>query len=156
VEQPRVILRLGMDSAEKLFYTLATFAPEYLSRCNLSSAIQFAIWAVAENASWVGLENGGLILTDWRPGLSVRIHPLAWGKKLACDMAYIAEVLRWVQKACRVERVEALLPMGIPNGVLRWCERAGMHLEGTLARSVCYKGHICDGKMFAFTEAIDE
>lgn len=154
MDQPRVILRLGLDGAERLYFTLATYAPEYLIRCGITSAVQFAVWAVGENASWVALDHGGLLLTDWRPGLVVRIHPIVWGKKLACDRDYIAEVLNWTRITCRVSRVETLVPMVLPRGVFKWCERAGMHFEGTLTKSTMLSGRIIDGYMYAITEAI--
>lgn len=91
------------------------------------------------------------MLTDWRPRLSVRIHPVVWGRKLAVDRTYMHEVLQFVLEGCNVERVEALVPAFAPDGLKRWCERAGLRCEGYLHNACVYDGKVTNGVMFAYT-----
>ena len=148
-----VIRRLDGKFPAELFGTIKASVSEYLSRCKLRDPTQFSLWCLQEQAHWVSLEDGGLILTDWRPGLLVRVHPLVWGRKMVVDRDYQQEVLRWVARTCKVKRVEALVPLEAPRGLSRWCYRSGLRYEGTLRSATQWRGVITDGLMFAFVEA---
>lgn len=146
------IRSIGVEQAGVLWAELRRRAPGYFERCGLSHEAAFAVWAVSNNVYWCPLDHGGLFLTDWKPGLCVRIHPVVWGKKLATDREYAAQVLSALHKTCRVGRVEVLVPLDAPAGLCRWCARAGLAYEGVMRKAVHYGDKITDGALYAHTE----
>jgi len=143
-----------MGNGFELFGKLARNAPEWAERASFSSGIAFVIWALSENAHVLELESGAVLLTDWRPGLSARVHPVVWGKKLACDPEYQRYVLALLFDSCRINRVEALVPTNAPDGVRRWCDKAGFEHEGLLHKACSWRGSVTDGDLYAVTREV--
>jgi len=147
--QPVLIRRLTVEIARGLFARLSEKAPEWLRVCDFEVFEAFAIWATSEPVFFVDLDDGVVFITDWRPRLIARVHPVVWGNKAVAGLDGPSSTLSSIAKACTVGRVEALIPSKAPRGLARWCKRAGMQLEGTLRRSCLWCGNVVDGDLYA-------
>jgi len=156
VETQLAIHRVDSRNSWGIYRILLEKTPEYLKRCSLESPVELDVWARGEPVFWVPLDCGGLIVTDWRPRLSLRIHPVVWGKKLACDRGYIEDVLSSLSRQCIVKRIEVMLPLEAPDGLFRWCTRARLHFEGVASCATQWFGEVTDGAVYAYTEAQNE
>lgn len=151
--RPRAIRRLDDEAARALYWLLKERAPLYLERRSVMGSDDFAITCAWEGLFWAALEDdGGALLSDWRPRLSIRMHPVVWGKKLASDRQHLREILLWLKQACNVERIEVLIPAPAPDGLRRWCLRAGFLYEGRLRRAAIWDRRVVDGDLYSFVE----
>lgn len=143
------IRRLDGVEALRIHETLQAHATQYLASGGVANPYAFALWAVHEGVWFLELPEGVVMLTDYRPGHSARIHPVAWGKKLVCDSTYTSSVLRHLVIQCKIIRIDALIPSTEHESVERWARRCGFQYEGTLRSALARDGKFIDGKLYA-------
>ena len=151
--EPRAIHRLDGQEFVRVYTDIREKCPRYFEVAGFESPAAFAFWATTENVYVLEFESGLVFLTEWRPRISVRIHPVVWGKKAVVEASFGSELLERIRSQCRVERVEALVEAGPKHGLERWAVRLGMELEGRLRRAFVKNGRVSDAFLFSYIGA---
>jgi hypothetical protein len=136
---------------ENLWATLQANAGEWLLRCDIRSIWELYSWILANAGYIIRIPEGVIFMSHWENSLSVRIHPVIWGKEYYLSPRVARSVLRDFHIACYTERIEVAIPVDAPKSLARWARRVGMTFEGTLRKAAFWKRVPTDAHIFSIT-----
>jgi len=90
-------------------------------------------------------------MSHWEPGLTMRLHPIIWGKQYCLSPDFSKEVLRQIHKLCYTERIEVMVPVEAPRSLNRWALKVGFTFEGLLRKCSLWKHQPTDANLYSLT-----
>lgn len=145
------IRRVTPEDVEKLFFTLQSNAQVWLDRCSIATYWELYSWIKHHGNFVMSVPSGVIFISHWEAGLSVRLHPVIWGKQYCLSSTFSKEVLRAFHKECYTERIEVVIPVDAPRNLERWAERAGFRHEGLHRMYAIWKHRPTDANVYSIT-----